>query len=66
MESNKINLKAKTTSEAVTAANLKDSLMMIRLMYEDMIKHDVNTKSREMAGRFLYSNGYDQICKELQ
>ena len=46
-------------------ARLKESIVLIRLMFEDMIKNDVVTKSREMAGRFLYSNGYAEMVKHL-
>lgn len=66
MESTKVIIKSKSTTENILKARLKDSLIILRLMYEDMIKNDVNTKSREMAGRFLYSEGHDQIVKELQ
>lgn len=47
------------------AAEFKDCLMIIQLMYEDMVKNDVNTKSREIAGRFLYSQSKQEIVESI-
>lgn len=47
-------------------AIVKDAFMIIRLMYEDMINHNVATKSREMAGRFLYSQRYEEVVKAIE
>jgi hypothetical protein len=35
-------------------------------MFEDMIKANVKANSREMAGRFLYSNGYQELVNYLK
>lgn len=48
-----------------TEARLRESIVTIKLMYEDMVKHGVDTKSRRIAGTFLHSQGYEQLVKEL-
>ncbi len=47
------------------AATVHDLLVILNLMYEDMHKFNVKTKSRDMAGRFLYSNGYIETVEKL-
>lgn len=47
-------------------ARLKDAMILINLMYEDLVKHDVYSNSRRMAGRFLYSQGYEEIVKSVE
>lgn len=47
-------------------AIMKDALMIIKLMYEDLVIHNVASKSREMAGRFLYSQRYEEVVKAIE
>lgn len=43
-----------------TEARLQESLVLIKCMYEDMVKHNLRTKVRDMAGRFLYSHKFQE------
>ena len=43
-----------------------DLLVIFKLIYEDLVKHDVYSKSRQMAGRFLYSEGYQEYVKTIE
>lgn len=47
--------------EAVT----RDSVIIIQVMYEEMVKSGMYTKGRNMAGSFLYSQGYKTLVDEL-
>jgi hypothetical protein len=46
-------------------ARLLESLTIINLMYEDMVVNNIRTKSRDIAGRFLHSQGYSETIKQL-
>lgn len=47
-------------------ATLKDALIIINVLYEDLAAAGIRSNGRQMAGRFLYSNGYTQTVKNLQ
>lgn len=42
-----------------------DAMLMIRILYEDLVINGINSKARQMAGRFLYSEGYQEFVKNL-
>lgn len=46
-------------------ARLRDSIVLVKLLYEDLVKNNVNSQAREMAGRYLYSNGYKELVDYL-
>jgi hypothetical protein len=59
-------METKTAMTEVEAkARLKESIVIIRLMYEDLVKNDIASNARRIAGGFLYSQGYEQLVKEL-
>jgi hypothetical protein len=46
-------------------STIQELLVLVNLMFEDMIKQDINTTSRRMAGKFIYSEKYQEISKQL-
>lgn len=47
--------------EQTELATVKDALQIIHLLYEDMVKHNIKTKARDMAGRLLYSERFEKL-----
>lgn len=47
-------------------SKLFDSYVIIKLMYEDMVRAGIDSKSRRMAGRLLYSNGFEDFIKSIE
>lgn len=47
-------------------ARMRECIVIMRVMYEDMITNNVNTNSRFMAGRFLYSQECENIINKIE
>lgn len=47
-------------------ARLVEAYTVINLMHEDMVKAGLRTMGRNMAGRLLYSSGYQEKVKHLE
>lgn len=41
-------------------------IVIMRALYEDSVIHGLDTNSRKMAGRLLYSDEYEELVKKLQ
>jgi hypothetical protein len=48
-----------------TEARLRDALVIIKLLYEDLVKNNVNSTARNMAGRYLYCSEHQELIKNL-
>lgn len=47
-------------------SQLLDAYIILNIMFEDMVSAGVRTQGREMAGRLLYSAGYQKALKEIE
>lgn len=43
-----------------------EELVMINLAYEELVKHGIRGRVRDILGRFLYSKGYEEKLKKLE
>lgn len=47
-------------------ARLKDALVIINVLFEEMVTAGMRTPGRAMAGRMLFSNGYEETVKQIE
>lgn len=47
-------------------ARLKEALIIVHLLYEDLVGNDIRSKSRQIAGRFLYSQKYQELADKFE
>ena len=47
-------------------ARLVDAYVIIKVLYEDAVKAGINTTGRNMAGRLLYSAGFEEFKKMVE
>ena len=47
-------------------ARLKDAYVIIQVLYEDAVTAGLRSAGRQMAGRLLYSAGYQETIKHLE
>ena len=48
------------------AAREFEELVMINLAYEELVKHGIRGRVRDILGRYLYSRGYQEKVKSLE
>lgn len=52
-------------TDPVLEAALFDSIVIMKVVFEELVKNNIYSPGREMMGRFLYSNGCSEIVKQL-
>jgi hypothetical protein len=47
-------------------ARLEETIVILNVVFEEMVKRDFYSKGRDMTGRFLYSHEYEELVKGLE
>lgn len=51
------------TINDIQLATVKDSITIIELLYEDLVRNNIRTPARDMARRMLCSDGYKSLVE---